>query len=145
MVDKRWLCLGLILTIACGESQRPSESAAPVSTPVVRALAPARPDTGTLHLPAGVTSVKFAVIGDSGRGSQPQHEVAAQMVRFRASFPYTFVLMVGDNIYEGPATADDYRRKFEEPYRALLDEGVKFFAVLGNHDDPREVATRPST
>jgi predicted phosphodiesterase len=144
MVDKRWLCLGLILfTIACGESPRPSESAAAVSTPVVRALALARPDTGTLHLPAGVTSVKFAVIGDSGRGSQPQHEVAGQMVRFRASFPYTFVLMVGDNIYEGPATADDYRRKFEEPYRALLDEGVKFFAVLGNHDDPREVAYAP--
>ena len=37
--------------------------------------------------------------------------------------------MLGDNIYEGPATRDDYRRKFEEPYRRLLDEGVKFYAV----------------
>jgi 3',5'-cyclic AMP phosphodiesterase CpdA len=83
------------------------------------------------------------VIGDSGRGSRPQHEIAAQMVLFHERFPYAFVLMVGDNIYEGPATPDDYRRKFEEPYGRLLDEGVKFFAVLGNHDDPREVDYPP--
>ena len=51
--------------------------------------------------------------------------------------------MLGDNIYEGPATADDYRRKFEEPYRALLDSGVRFFASLGNHDDPRQVMYEP--
>ena len=48
--------------------------------------------------------------------------------------------MLGDNIYEGPATAEDYRLKFEEPYHELLDQGVKFFAVLGNHDDPRQVS-----
>ncbi|MGH9176447.1 MAG: metallophosphoesterase, partial [Vicinamibacterales bacterium] len=95
------------------------------------------------HLPSTLASVKFAVIGDSGRGTPPQHEVAAQMVRFRESFPYRFVLMLGDNIYEGPATADDYRRKFEEPYRVLLDAGVRFYAVLGNHDDPRQVAYAP--
>jgi hypothetical protein len=87
--------------------------------------------------------VKFAVIGDSGRGNAPQFEVAAQMVRYRAAFPFTFVLMLGDNIYEGPATPDDYRRKFEEPYRDLLKAGVEFFAVLGNHDDPRQVAYAP--
>ena len=51
--------------------------------------------------------------------------------------------MLGDNIYEGPATPEDYRRKFEEPYGALLDDGVKFYAVLGNHDDPRQVHYPP--
>ena len=50
-----------------------------------------------------------------------------------------FTLMVGDNIYEGPAGPEDYRLKFEEPYRGLLDEGVQFFAALGNHDDPQEI------
>jgi 3',5'-cyclic AMP phosphodiesterase CpdA len=83
--------------------------------------------------------VKFAVIGDGGRGTPEQHAVAAQMARYRQRFEFDFVLMVGDNIYEGPASPEDYRRKFEEPYRALLEDDVEFFAVLGNHDDPRQV------
>jgi predicted phosphodiesterase len=104
---------------------------------VVREL-DARGDTGGLALPNRRTSVKFAVIGDSGRGWRPQHEVAARMAEFHERFPFDFVLMAGDNIYEGPASPDDYRVKFEEPYRGLLDRGVRFFAVLGNHDDPRQ-------
>ena len=37
------------------------------------------------------------------------------MAKYRARFPFSFVLMAGDNIYEGPASAEDYRLKFEEP------------------------------
>jgi hypothetical protein len=37
--------------------------------------------------------------------------------------------MLGDNIY-GTHTPEDYRLKFEEPYRALLDAGVTFHAAL---------------
>ena len=40
-------------------------------------------------------------------------------------------------------TPEDYRLKFEEPYKPLLDAGVKFYAVLGNHDDPRQVHYPP--
>lgn len=98
---------------------------------------------GALALPNADRSIKFAVIGDSGRGDVPQHEIAAQMVAFRQRFDYRFVLMAGDNIYEGPATAEDYRLKFEEPYQTLLEAGVKFYAALGNHDDPREVDYKP--
>ena len=98
---------------------------------------------GGLALPNEKRSIKFAVIGDSGRGDVPQHEVAAQMVAFRQRFDYRFVLMAGDNIYEGPATAEDYRLKFEEPYKVLLDAGVTFHAALGNHDDPRQVDYKP--
>jgi hypothetical protein len=47
--------------------------------------------------------------------------------------------MVGDNVYDG-GTPDDYRRKFEEPYKPLLDDGVDFFATIGNHDDPNQPA-----
>jgi hypothetical protein len=107
--------------------------------PTVHAIDPRTVRPGSLTLPNRATSVKFAVIGDSGRGSPPQHEIAAQMTAYREDFPYAFVLMLGDNIYEGPATRDDYVRKFEEPYRRLLDQGIKFYASLGNHDDPREV------
>jgi hypothetical protein len=123
---------------------RPQESALSSAQPRhVQAAATASLEPGELALPNALTSVKFAVIGDSGRGSGPQHEVAAQMERFRETFKYNFVLMLGDNIYEGPASPQDYRQKFELPYRQLLDDDVRFFAVLGNHDDPREVSYAP--
>jgi 3',5'-cyclic AMP phosphodiesterase CpdA len=109
----------------------------------VSAIPPDLVEPGGLTLPNAPTSVKFAVIGDSGRWSTPQRELAAQMTRFRDAFPYAFVLMLGDNIYEGPASPEDYQRKFEEPYRPLLRAGVEFYAVLGNHDDPKEIHYPP--
>lgn len=98
---------------------------------------------GAVALPNSERSIKFAIIGDSGRGSKEQNEVAAQMAAYRQRFDFKFVLMVGDNIYEGPATGDDYRLKFEEPYKALLDAGVKFYAALGNHDDTNQIYYKP--
>jgi hypothetical protein len=135
---RRALAVALVLlAVSCSWGRFDREGALSPSLVVHEVAEPAF--EGALTLPARPASVKFAVIGDSGRGNEPQFEVAAQMVRYRAAFPFTFVLMLGDNIYEGPATADDYRRKFEDPYRELLEEGVRFFAVLGNHDDPRQV------
>ncbi|MFH1574789.1 MAG: metallophosphoesterase [Acidobacteriota bacterium] len=79
-------------------------------------------------------SVRFAVIGDNGTGKAPQHEVGAMMVQTRERFPFEFVLMLGDNLYGGEKPGD-YVRKFKRPYQPLLDAGVRFHAVLGNHDD----------
>lgn len=86
-------------------------------------------------LPSAPNSVKFAVIGDSGTGDQPQYDIANQMARFRATFAFDRVLMLGDNIYGGQGP-QDLIRKFSQPYKPLLDAGVKFYASLGNHDDP---------
>ncbi len=91
------------------------------------------PAPGALALPLKDGSVRFAVIGDSGRGDQAQHEVAQQMIAWRARFPFDFVVMLGDNIYP-PHDPDDYAQKFVEPYRVLLDAGVTFHAAIGNHD-----------
>jgi hypothetical protein len=88
-----------------------------------------------LTLPSAAGSVKFAVIGDAGTGDSQQYDVANQMVRFRTKFPFDRVLMVGDNIYGGQGP-QDLVKKFSEPYKALLDQGVKFYASLGNHDAP---------
>ena len=57
------------------------------------------------------------------------------MLSSRTSFPFTFVLMLGDNLY-GSQKPQDFVAKFERPYAPLLDAGVRFYAALGNHDAP---------
>ena len=71
-----------LLVAACREAPRSNRA------PVVREVAASASGPGSLTLPNRATSVKFAVIGDSGRGTPPQHEVAAQMRAFREHFPY---------------------------------------------------------
>lgn len=137
------LLVVVLAAAGCRDASIPPASAQSPEIAEVRDVQRAGLKNGALTLPNALASVKFAVIGDSGRGSPPQHEVAAQMQRFRELFKYTFVIMLGDNIYEGPATDEDYRLKFEEPYRGLLSDGVKFFAALGNHDDPRQIWYSP--
>jgi 3',5'-cyclic AMP phosphodiesterase CpdA len=93
--------------------------------------------TGTLTLPRKDGSVRFAVMGDTGTGDRGQYELAKQMVTFHDAFSFAFVLMLGDNIL-GSDTPADMRTKFETPYKPLLDAGVVFHAVLGNHDNPNQ-------
>ena len=90
-----------------------------------------------LTLPVKPGSVRFLAFGDMGTGHGPQYELAQRMVELRQKFPYNFVIMLGDNIYGGHS-ADDMRKKFEKPYKPLLDAGVQFYASLGNHDDANE-------
>src|SRR5699024_8720747 len=66
-------------------------------------------------------------------GSREQYEMADQMARFHGRFKYDTVVLVGDNLY-GSERPQDFKRKFEIPYKLLLDAGVKFYASLGNHD-----------
>lgn len=100
-----------------------------------------RPATsnGTLqvNLPAKKGSVRFAIIGDTGSGTERQKQVADMMIRYREVFPFEFVLMMGDNLYGGE-TAKDYDKKFESVYKALLDAKLKFYATLGNHDEANQ-------
>ncbi len=88
-------------------------------------------------LPLTPDSVRFAVIGDNGTGERPQYEVGEQLEAFHAKFPFTFVIMMGDNLY-GSERPQDFVTKFEAPYKALLDAKVLFYATLGNHDDPNQ-------
>jgi len=90
-----------------------------------------------LTLPNAKDSLKIAVIGDSGTGSSAQFQVAEKLIAVRNKFPYELVLMMGDNLYSGSAPKD-FKKKFETPYKPLLDSGMKFYATLGNHDNPNE-------
>lgn len=86
-----------------------------------------------LPLPNTPGSFKFGVLGDFGTGARSQYELAARMAGLHQRFKYQTVVLTGDNLYgsEGP---QDFRKKFELPYKPLLDAGVKFYASLGNHD-----------
>ena len=120
---------------ACRREAPPAEQ--PPPSIAAAAPVPNRPPSELLALPRKPGSVRFAAIGDSGRGDQPQYEVSAQMQAYRKVFDYDFVIMLGDNVYDG-GTPEFYRQRFELPYKPLLDDGVKFYATIGNHDDPNQ-------
>jgi len=107
---------------------------------------PTRADT---PLPAGTApplsmpqirgGTVFAVMGDSGSGDVSQRDVAQAMITyFDTARRFSFVLMLGDNLYH-----DDYNGEFLRPYKSLLDRGVKFYAALGNHDRDLEIHFKP--
>jgi predicted phosphodiesterase len=93
-------------------------------------------------LPLKNGSVRFLVLGDAGTGDREQFEVANQMVRYAQRFPFTFAIMLGDNLY-GSERPQDFDKKFMRPYKALLDGGIEFNAALGNHDDPNQRYFKP--
>ena len=82
-------------------------------------------------------SFHFGVIGDTGTGGKAQYQTAEQFIRYRSVFPFENVIMLGDNMYGGEKPKD-FADKFEHPYGPMLQDGVKFYAALGNHDDPNE-------
>jgi hypothetical protein len=90
-----------------------------------------------LTLPLKKDSVRFVLIGDTGTGTEKQQQLADLLLRSRQSFPFEFVLLVGDNLYGGEKPAD-YKTKFEDVYRPLINQQVKFYAALGNHDEPAQ-------
>ena len=92
--------------------------------------------------PLQANSVRFAVIGDFGNGGPMQLEVAQQMVKSRAAFPFEFVITLGDNLLTG-SQPSDFDKDFAVPYKALLDAGVPFYAALGNHDKTNERFYKP--
>jgi len=77
--------------------------------------------------------LKFIAIGDFGTGDDNQFEIAAQMLRDHKTSPLDFVIAAGDNIYPDGG-GRHFEKKFARPYGGLIREGVKFHAVLGNHD-----------
>jgi 3',5'-cyclic AMP phosphodiesterase CpdA len=109
---------------------------------VVAAVASAALLAQTTPLPNRSGSLKFAAMGDNGTGDRAQYEMAQQMTKVHATFPFDLVIMLGDNMYGGQTPAD-YVRKFEQPYALLLAAGVKFQASIGNHDRPDQVSYKP--
>jgi 3',5'-cyclic AMP phosphodiesterase CpdA len=120
------LACAIVALVCCAgiESARSAPVAAPAS---------AQQPPGQIALPNKPNSLHFAVIGDNGTGGEAEYQIGEQMAKWYARFPFPIVLMMGDNIY-GSDRPQDFIKKFEAPYKPLLDNGVKFYASLGNHD-----------
>ena len=106
----------------------PSQQPKPGSVGVVGA-----PKIAPTEFPNGDGSLKFLAFGDFGTGERSQYDLAKQMLSLHSRFKFELVILLGDNLY-GSERPQDFERKFELPYKALLDAGVKFKASLGNHD-----------
>lgn len=122
------LVASLLAVAAWGGDQHLSGAAA-----LARAQGQAPPAAPAVSLPNVKGSLKFAALGDFGNGTPPQYQLAAQMAAVRLRFNYAVVVTTGDNLL-GSERPQDFKVKFEVPYKPLLDAGVKFFATLGNHD-----------
>jgi len=129
-----WMVVACTLLLAC--ATQPTRG--PVQVDASPDQPPKPPAAAETALPNKDDSVKFGVLGDFGNGSREQYETGAEMARVRQRFPFEFVITVGDNIY-GSERQQDFERKFEIPYKALLEGGVKFYASLGNHDAREQV------
>jgi 3',5'-cyclic AMP phosphodiesterase CpdA len=104
--------------------------------------APAQSSSGgplpSLTLPTGSPGAEpeafsFAAIGDFGTGDESQQAVADRMCSWRENHGFDLVFTTGDNIYPD-GHPDRFQDEFYEPYECLLEDGVGFHAVLGNHD-----------
>lgn len=120
-----------------------SHSATTLATSSVSAkVAPVTVETVPVTFSDNPDSVRFAVIGDSGTGDSAQYDMGREMQAIHQTTDFGFVVMLGDNIYGGHSS-NDFQKKFALPYKPLLDEGVKFYATLGNHDNTDEVSYAP--
>lgn len=143
-MSRTLLCaLSLSCALLSASAIRPWTAEAQGGSPAAGQAPPGTTDaTAVGVLPRANDSVTFAVIGDTGTGGRQQYQVAERLVGSRARVPFEFVLMLGDNMYGGESPAD-FRKKFEVPYQPLLGADVKFYATLGNHDEPSQRYYKP--
>lgn len=79
----------------------------------------------------------FAVIGDTGTGTDAQTRLAAALEAAVDAAGARFVLMTGDTIYKDSGGSgdndDEWLMTYFQPYRTLLDR-IPFYPCVGNHD-----------
>ena len=121
------LLFALFAIFAQHSAAQKSPARRPISGTVASAQVP------VITLPNKEGTLKVVVFGDNGDASRGQYELGRVMAACRKEFPFDTVLMTGDNII-GAETPLDMKRKFEDAYKVLLDQGVQFYAALGNHD-----------
>jgi hypothetical protein len=144
---KRGFAIVLISAACAMPSQTaPHSREAGTSPPLVTqsraATAVATTPAGAIMAPQATTSIRFAVLGDTGTGERAQYDIGERLWNAHSVFPFEFIILLGDNMY-GSERPQDYVRKFELPYKPILDAKIPFYASLGNHDDPNQIYYKP--
>jgi 3',5'-cyclic AMP phosphodiesterase CpdA len=89
--------------------------------------------SSTIALPQQKPLLRFGVLADTGTGSVAQYNVGRALLKHHRDRALEMVLLAGDNIYTN-GEFSKIKSAFTLPYQDLLKGGVKFYAVLGNHD-----------
>jgi acid phosphatase len=84
-------------------------------------------------MPASPPILRFISVADTGTGAEGQYAVAEAMAQYHRENPFNVAVLAGDNIYNN-GEIEKINAVFERPYQPLLQQGVKFYACLGNHD-----------
>jgi hypothetical protein len=117
------LILSLLLFSTCGLLS--ACQATPPPTPIAQPKPPAS-NTQSIN--------RFVAIGDMGSRMAGQYKLATAMAVAYQQQPFAFVLTLGDNIYPDGDVKRRGEASFTQPYKPLLDAGVRFYPSLGNHD-----------
>ncbi len=87
------------------------------------------------HLPDPTPlSTDVVLVGDTGRDTRSQADVAMAMARVCAEEACDLGMLAGDNVYPAGVSSEDDRvmeRMFDKHYNRL---GLPFLVALGNHD-----------
>lgn len=127
------LCLLAATLAACAGSDDFSRARSNLATtPAVTPTGSTTPTPGPTGTPPPVP-FRFLAIGDHGAGTSEQHAVADRMCGVRERRAFDLVVTTGDNVYD-EGHPDRFEAAFFDPYRCLLNAGVRFRATLGNHD-----------
>ena len=137
-----WQIPVAVLALSCAVPAQSKTTPAQAPQATARTAVVAAREAGDTQTPVAQNSVRFAIIGDTGTGDRAQYETGEMLSRSHDVFPFDFVIMVGDNLY-GSERPQDFVRKFELPYKSLLDLKIPFYAALGNHDDPNQRFYKP--
>lgn len=77
--------------------------------------------------------VRLVAMGDTRTGDSGQVQLGSALYHVDETRPLDGIILLGDNLsFTGDPKFFD--ENFSQPYDALLRNGVRFFATLGNHD-----------
>lgn len=86
------------------------------------------------HYAESGETLHFVAFGDMGSGAPAQREIADRLLSLYQENPYPLVLMLGDIIYPAGDVDRAGKRLITDYYGPLMERGVSFLGVLGNHD-----------